>query len=259
MKFTTSDHVQLAYSDEGTGQPVVLIGGIGSYQGIWLPTQQYLVAQGYRVVTMDARNQGLSQRTIKGRRISRHAMDLAELLAALDLQNVIGIGNSMGASTLFAYASLFGKGRFKSFVDVDQSPKMIADRSWSFGFKNLTWDNFPAALKLPMGPATATPVTDEVRQAVQQARANHPYNPEQNYPCLVDHAFQDWRDVLLRLQIPLLVVAGDQSPYFDPHFASATTQLAPLGESAVVQHAGHIVMAEQPARFNAILSSFLAK
>lgn len=257
MKFTTSDHVKLAYTDEGEGQTVLLLSGIGSYGGIWQPTEQFLLTAGYRVINLDARNQGESQRTIKGRRISRHAMDVKELLTDLDLNNVIGVGNSMGASTLFAYASLFGSHRFSAFIDIDQSPKMISDETWQYGFKTLTWENFPEMLKLPLGPATATPVSENVREAVQTVRQAHPYDAEQNYACLVDHAFQDWRDVLLGLQIPLLVIAGEKSPYFDPQFASATAGLASQGQSQVIPNAGHIVMAEQPKLFNEALATFL--
>ncbi|MFC6255052.1 alpha/beta fold hydrolase [Secundilactobacillus hailunensis] len=257
MKFTTSDHIKLDFTDEGDGQPVLLLSGIGSYREIWAPTVQFLLNAGYRVINLDARNQGASQRTLKGRRMSRHALDVKELLDWLEVHDVVGIGNSMGASTLFAYASLFDSQRFSAFVDVDQSPKMISDETWSFGFKNLTWENFPAVLKLPMGSATVTPVSEEVRTSVQAARQARPYDTEQNYACLVDHAFQDWRDVLLRLPIPLLVIAGEKSPYFNPQFAAATAQLAPQGQAQIVKAAGHIVMAEQPAQFNEALSTFL--
>ena len=257
MKFTTSDHVKLDFTDEGDGQPVLLLSGIGSYREIWAPTIQFLLNAGYRVINLDARNQGASQRTLKGRRMRRHAMDVKELLDWLDVNDVVGIGNSMGASTLFAYASLFDSQRFSAFIDIDQSPKMISDDTWSFGFKDLTWENFPAALKLPMGAATATPVSEEVRTSVQAARQARPYDAEQNYACLVDHTFQDWRDVLLRLPIPLLVIAGEKSPYFDPQFATATARFAPQGQAQIIKGAGHIVMAEQPDLFNEALSTFL--
>lgn len=259
MEFTTSDHVRLSYTDEGDGPAVLLLSGIGSYREIWLPTKRFLVDTGYRVINLDARNQGASQRTFKGRRMSRHAIDIKEVLAHLDLTDVIGIGNSMGASTLFAYASLFGSHQFSAFIDVDQSPKMISDDTWQYGFKNLTWENFPEMLKLPFGTATATHVSDEVRTNVRAARQAHPYDAEQNNAFLVDHAFQDWRDVLLGLQIPLLIVAGAKSPYFDPKFAAVAADLAPRGQSQVIDNAGHIVMAEQPVLFNEALSAFLQK
>lgn len=257
LKFKTSDQVQLDYSDNGDGQAVLLLSGIGSYQGIWLPTEQALVDHGYRVITLDARNQGASQRTLKGRRMSRHALDVAELLDALKLSHVIGIGNSMGASTLFAYASLFGTRHFDAFVDIDQSPKMIADETWSYGFKTLTWESFPKLLKLPFGRATATHVSDQVVDTVRRQRSAHPYDSERNLAFLMDHAFQDWRDVIAKLTCPFLVIAGEQSPYFNSDFATVTANIAPQGQATVIKNAGHIVMSEQPALFNEALFHFL--
>lgn len=52
-----------------------------------------------------------------------------------------------------AYLSIYGKGRLKAMVDLDQSPKMIADKSWKYGFKDLTWDNYPDMLKFDFGKA----------------------------------------------------------------------------------------------------------
>lgn len=257
MKFKTSDHVQLDYSDVGDGHPVLLLTGIGAYKEIWQPTVTFLVQQGYRVISLDARNQGASQRTFKGQRMSRHALDVEELLTSLNLNEVLGIGNSMGASTLFAYASLFGAGRFKAFVDIDQSPKMIADDNWGFGFKNLTWGNFPEMLNLPFGRSTVTPVTEQLRQMVKQARDKHPYDSARNLAFLTDHAFQDWRDVISQLSIPLLIVVGEKSPYFNPKFAEVTANLAPQGHTAQIKNAGHIVMSEQPALFNECLLQFM--
>ena len=79
MKFITSDHVRLDYEDEGTGYPVILVSGLGMCKEIWRPTRNFL-QNGYRVVTFDARNQGASEHTFKGARISRHAIDVYELL-----------------------------------------------------------------------------------------------------------------------------------------------------------------------------------
>ena len=76
MKFITSDHVELDFTDEGAGQPVLLLSGIGGYREIWAPTVRFLLNAGYRVINLDARNQGVSERTIKGRRMSRHAIDI---------------------------------------------------------------------------------------------------------------------------------------------------------------------------------------
>ncbi len=259
MKFKTTDHVTLDYDDEGSGTPVIILTGIGGSRQIWQHQVKRLVDAGYRVINVDARNQGASQRTAKGLRISRHAMDIHNLITKLNLENPILMGNSMGAATFFAYVSLFGDQQIRAIIDVDQSPKMINDETWSDGFHELTWGTFPDLLKFPLGPATKMQISDDLYQAVQRANQAHPYDPDLNYAFLVDHAFQDWRDVVRQLNVPLLVVAGKKSPYFNPDFAAKTAAMAKLGESKAVEGCGHIVMAEQPEIFDQLMLDFLAQ
>ena len=121
MNFKTSDNVFLHYTDTQTDLPAIIcLPGIGA-SGQLFNKMVELLKDKYRVIVLDPRNQGKSQRTYKGQRMSRHAVDLEEFLTSLNLTNVIAIGNSMGASTLFAYASLFEKGRIKAMVDLDLS------------------------------------------------------------------------------------------------------------------------------------------
>jgi len=103
MQFKTNDGVTLSYDDEGTGVPIVILTGIGGSRVIWAAQIPRLIAAGYRVINLDARNQGASAHTIYGRRISRHAMDVAELMDDLELDQVILLGNSLGAATFFAF------------------------------------------------------------------------------------------------------------------------------------------------------------
>lgn len=78
------------------------------------------------------------------------------------------------------------------------------------------------------------------------------------FPLLVNHAVQDWRDVIRQLTVPFLIIAGAKSPFFNPDFAAVTAQMALRGQSVVIPEAGHIVMAEQSAAFNKALLEFLA-
>lgn len=257
MNFKTNDGVNLVYDDQGSGTPIVILTGIGGSRKIWSAQVPVLLENGYRVINIDAQNQGASDQTVQGRRISRHAMDVAELMTALDLDQAILMGNSLGAATFFAYLSLFGDKHVKAVIDVDQSPKMVADAGWPFGFKQLTWDNFPNLLAEPMGKSTAVRIDDAVYAQIHEEKQKYPYDAALNYPLMVDHAAQDWRDVLSQLQAPLLIIAGEQSPFFNPKFAATAAQLAHHGIAQIVPDAGHIVMAEQPKRFNQVLLSFL--
>ncbi|MGQ3491125.1 alpha/beta fold hydrolase [Limosilactobacillus mucosae] len=259
MKFITSDHVRLDYEDEGSGYPILLVSGLGMCKEIWRPTKEFLLQNGYRVVTFDARNQGASEHTFKGARISRHAIDVYELLQSLSIEHCLAVGHSMGASTMFGYVSLFGRGQLDGLIDIDQSPKMINDETWHYGFKDLSWDEFPAALKMPLGRATAVEIDAVTVAAVRQANAQHPYDESANLNFAIDHAFQDWRDIVALMPVPFLAVAGEKSPYFNSDFLQAIKILNEKAQTAKIANAGHAVMAEQPVEFNAVLGDFVKK
>lgn len=257
MDFTTNDGIQLHYYDTGEAKPVIVaIPGIGGSSQMWLDVMQ-LFKNDFRFIILDPRNQGLSQRTYQGQRISRHAQDLAELLQKLDLHDVIGIGNSMGAATLWSYISLYGSERLRAIVDLDQPPKMIRDQTWQYGFKELTWDNYPEYLKIDFGNAFYAHIDDEMFAKAKKEAEEHPYLAEDNYLCLIDHAEQDWRDVLMELPIPMLVLAGKNSPFFDYHFALAMQKLNPKIQVKIIENCGHLIQAEQPRTMYHEVSDFL--
>ncbi|WEV70228.1 alpha/beta hydrolase [Lactobacillus sp. ESL0785] len=257
MDFTTNDGIRLHYYDTGGTKPAIIaIPGIGGSSQLWARVAE-LFKKNFRFIILDPRNQGLSQRTYQGQRISRHAQDLAELLRILNLQDVIGIGNSMGAANLWSYISLFGSKPFKAIVDLDQSPKMICDQTWQYGFKDLTWNNYPEYLKFDFGTASYAHIDDEMFNQAKLEAQQYPYLPADNYLCLLDHAEQDWRDVLLDLDIPLLVLAGEKSPFFDYHFATQMQDLNPKIKAKVISNCGHLIQAEQPAAMYAAIMTFL--
>lgn len=257
MWLTTNDGVRLSYTDEGDGQPLVIMTGFGGAKEIWAAQIPALVAAGYRVINVDARNQGSSQHTVKGLRISRHGMDLAEVISQLSLANVVLLGNSMGAATIFAYLSLFGDANVAAVIDIDQSPRMINDAAWQFGFKHVTWNEFPDFFRMPLGSSTYKHIDDATFALVTKVGKAHPFDAKLNEPFLFDHAAADWRDVIRQLTVPLLIIAGQKSPYFNSDFAAVTAAMAQKGQSVVIPDAGHIVMAEQSDATTAALLAFL--
>lgn len=258
MKFKTNDDVILHYTDTGDEDKPALIGipGIGGSCQMW----QDLIAlfkNDYRFIMLDPRNQGQSERTYRGQRISRHAVDLEELLVKLNLHDVVAIGNSMGAANIWAYLSIYGKGRLKAMVDLDQSPKMIADKSWKYGFKDLTWDNYPDMLKFDFGKAFYHHIDEKMFLAAKKEYQEFPYDPAENYNCLVEHAEQDWRDMILDTPVSMLVIAGEKSPFFNPEFTQAIKMLNQDVQTAIVPECGHLPQAEQPEKTHEIIAEFL--
>jgi pimeloyl-ACP methyl ester carboxylesterase len=76
---------------------------------------------------------------------------------------------------------------------------------------------------------------------------------------LNDHAVQDWRDVIARLDVPSLFVAGRDSELWPCEHAEASASLNGLAASAVIENCGHAANIEQPDRFNELLLEFIAR
>lgn len=102
MPFVISDDLSIAYESYGEGQPLLLIHGFASNGRVnWVDTGwvDQLVKAGYRVVTMDNRGHGQSEKPLERELYSARSMarDAIALIKALELENVGVIGYSMGA------------------------------------------------------------------------------------------------------------------------------------------------------------------
>ena len=94
--FFDSGGVQIHYSDEGSGEPVVLIHGAGGYLEQWdeLGIRPALVEANYRVIALDLRGAGRSGRTPLQAPVAETARDVVRLLdhLAVDKAHVVGYG-----------------------------------------------------------------------------------------------------------------------------------------------------------------------
>jgi len=89
---------ELYYTDAGTGRPVVLVhGGFMSHR-LWDPQITALADQA-RVLAIDLRGHGRSDRPYEGHSAARYADDIAVFLEELDLTDAVYVGWSLGATT----------------------------------------------------------------------------------------------------------------------------------------------------------------
>lgn len=264
---TTTDGVRLHTTDQGAGPTVVLLAGYTAPLTSWVLQQRALVAAGHRVVSVDRRSHGESEAPQHGQRMSRHGKDLDDVLTALALEDVVLVGGSMGASTIWAHLDLVGTGRVRGVVSVDQTPRMRNGDGWEHGFHGFEDSNagtFFAAGPPPTGrgftAAQQQPGLDrlvaELGPAAGTLRGG--LRPE-TLPLLRDHAQQDWRDVVARVDVPVLMVAARQSQLWPCEHAAAAVADTPRGRAVVLEDCGHAANLDQPEAFNAALLEFLAE
>jgi non-heme chloroperoxidase len=258
----TTDGVSLHVTDEGNGPVVVLVAGFTAPASSWGHQARALRDAGHRVVAVDRRSHGLSESPAFGQRMARHGADLHDVLTALDLTDAVLVGGSMGASSIWAYCDLFGTGRMRGMVSVDQTPKMVNGDGWEFGFYGLTHANSGTFFDDGI-PDTGRGFTQEQAmpgglRAIELAGPGGfgVIRPE-TAPLLRDHAQQDWRDVVARLDVPVLMVAGRDSQYWPCEHAEGAVAGNPLGRSLVLDDCGHAANFDQPDAFDAAVLEFL--
>ena len=103
--------VDIFYTDQGSGQPVVLIHGFPLNGESWGKQQAALLEAGYRVIAYDRRGFGASTKTASGSDYDTFAADLHALVEELELTDAVLVGFSMGTGEIARYLSRYGADR----------------------------------------------------------------------------------------------------------------------------------------------------
>jgi non-heme chloroperoxidase len=101
----TADGASLAVWDIGKGPTVVLPHCWGCSHEIWVPVARRLVEGGHRVVLYDQRGHGASTRGTTPLSIEGLAHDLTTVLDALNVEDAVLAGHSMGGMTIMSLAT----------------------------------------------------------------------------------------------------------------------------------------------------------
>lgn len=116
--FHASDGVSLHYFDAGTGAAIVLVPGWMMPADIFEPQINGL-SKRFRVIALDPRSQGDSEKTAEGNTLERHAQDIKELLEHLQLRNVVLLGWSNGVPDVLTFVEQNGAENLRGVVLVD--------------------------------------------------------------------------------------------------------------------------------------------
>ena len=128
--FKTSDGVEMSYISAGEGKPIVMLHG-WSQSAEQFKYQIPAFAEHYRVIAVDLRGHGESEKVSFGYRIARLSKDLQELIGALQLEKPHLLGHSMGCAIIWSYLDLFGADEIDRLVLVDQSPLGTLRSHWN--------------------------------------------------------------------------------------------------------------------------------
>jgi pimeloyl-ACP methyl ester carboxylesterase len=275
--FTTSDGCALDYRVDGPDDApdtLVLLHGWSQSRAMFdraLPR----LARGIRVITYDQRGHGESAKPGHGARIARLAADLRELLDHLGVTTAHLAGHSMGASVLWSFIDQYGTSRIRSLIIVDQpsacvvlpwmDPAEAAQAGAILDFagaeqfvRAVAEDNRDVRYAFLVSMLTKDVAADDLAWMAQE---NMKLPASWGARLLLDHIMQDWRDVLPRIDVPTLVLAGEVS-HVAPASQEWTAAHIPDARSRVFskdEGGAHFAFFQEPAPFCDAVTTFVAQ
>lgn len=271
--FTTSDGVKLHYLEAGSGRTLVLIHG-WSQCAEQFKYQIEGLSSNYRVIAIDQRGHGFSEKPGFGYKIHRLSEDLRELLISLELTDVTVLGHSMGCSVIWGYWELFGADRLAKVILVDESPHLTANPAWTPAELEAAGPIFSLESAYDTCNALAGPKGEETTRAVigGMVTKNLPEDAKEwIFECnfrmtrqdastlMFNHAFQDWRDLIPRITLPTLVISGRVSPipWKSQEWVAGQIKGARLEIFEEEEGGNHFMFFENPEKFNRIVTGFI--
>ncbi|MCO1335838.1 alpha/beta hydrolase [Microbulbifer sp. OS29] len=271
--FTTSDGVTLRYLEVGRGPILLMLHGWS--QGAVLFKYQLSGLSGhFRVIALDMRGHGQSDKPSHGHRLSRLAKDLQELVTNLQPGRIHLLGHSAGCSVIWSYLEMFGGRNVDKLIFIDEPACLLADPSWPETERLAAGGIFtPDALYRfvdnLVGPK-GTDATREILLSMVTPAMSAPQREELvavNLQCprlwaaklFVDNVTQDWRDFIPTIKKPTLLVFGRASPH--PLECQQWIHRQINGSRLEVFEAeeggSHFLFLEAPAKLNTLIDEFL--
>ncbi|MBL0885976.1 alpha/beta fold hydrolase [Myceligenerans indicum] len=218
---TTSDDVDIFYKDWGSGSPVVFCHGWPLNSDAWDRQLKAVADAGYRGVAHDRRGHGRSTQTFTGNDMDHYADDLATLLDALDLRDVVLVGHSTGGGEVAHYLGRHGSARVRKAVLLGAVPPlMLQTEENPEGTPLSAFDDIRAGvladraqfyqdLSVPFygGNREGSTVTQGTRDQFWRLSMQAGLAPA--YDCIEQFSAVDYTADLETIDVPVLVAHGD--------------------------------------------------
>ena len=267
---TTQDGTTIYYKDWGAGQPVAFSHGWPLNADAWDDQMLFVVSHGLRGVAHDRRGHGRSSQPSNGNDMDTYADDLAAVIEALDLRDVVLVGHSTGGGEVARYIGRHGTSRIAKAVLVGAvAPLMLKTDANPGGLPLDAFDSIRASvsgdrsqfwkdLSAPFYGANrpGSRVTQGVRDAFWLWGMQ--VGLKAAYECVKAFSETDLTEDLRKFDVPTLVVHGDDD------------QIVPIADSALLSSkivknatlkvypgAPHGLMTTHKDQLNADLLAFL--
>lgn len=257
--YLTRPEGRIGYEVDGHGPLVVLVPGMGDLRSAYRFLAPALVAEGFRVASVDLRGHGDSDTTFTSYGDAETSSDVVVLIEELGAPAFV-IGNSMSAGSAVMAAArrpelvsgLVLVGPFVRNGAVTAMQKIVLRTAMAPLWAAAAWKAY-----LPKLYAGRRPVDfDEHRHDVVASLRRPGYAKAFSLTTRTDHGPAEAS--LPMVSAPTLVVMGEQDPDFpDPAAEASWLAEALHGEVLMVADAGHYPQSQQPELVTSAVVTFL--
>ncbi|MFD3925770.1 alpha/beta fold hydrolase [Streptomyces sp. NPDC058614] len=246
--------------DRGTGDPVLFLHGIGCNALTWEPQLQVL-ASSRRVIAIDARGHGGSPPAEGPMTLRDYADDVLAVMSALGIERAPVVGLSMGGMVAMTMA-LAAPERVTGLVLADtgaHANEQMAAMMRAAGASAVEYGmraNVEQMTPALFSSAALAENPPYIREFQDQVATTDPYSFSVALGAIAE---LDLLDDLPRLDVPTLVLVGDEDQSLPPEFSKAIASAVPGAELHVIEDAGHMANLDQPEVFTDHLVRFLSR
>jgi non-heme chloroperoxidase len=270
---TTKDGTRIHYKDWGAGPAVVFSHGWPLNADSWESQMVFLADNGFRCIAHDRRGHGRSSQSWGGNDMDTYADDLAQLLEQLDLRDASLFGFSTGGGEVARYVGRHGTQRVARLGLISSvPPQMLKTDRNPGGLPIQVFDRLRAGSRanraqlyrdLANGPffgfnrEGATPSPGLVEWFWMQGMlAGH----KNTYDCIKAFSETDFSQDLARIDVPTLVIHGDDDQIVPIDAAGRAAARLVKGATLIVyEGAPHGLTDTHKDRLNADLLAFLTR
>ncbi len=260
MPTIKSGDAEIFYEAQGDGPPVVLLHAFPANHELWLPAAKALTSR-YRVIVPDLRGHGASEAGEGPATMEKHAADLARLLDDAEVGRAALAGVSIGGYVLFEFWRRY-RGRVASLALIDTKAQPDNDQARANRLQSAA-----GVLEKGVEPFVDTMLPKLFGETTQRTRPDlmnsarklmMKMSPQDVN--LVQRGMAERPDsvpTLKTINVPTLVVVGDEDIVSAPADAELMCQNIPNAQMKVIPRAGHYAVWEQPEDVGKVLRQFL--
>ena len=254
--------INLSYTDQGEGVPLVFIHAFPLSSAMWEP-QIKKFSKNYRVIAIDLRGHGESEASLWHFTLDDYAEDIHALLTHMSITQATFIGLSMGGYTLFSLYRQFPE-LVKAMVLANTRAQADSKeaKAGRFGMAQTAFLKGPQAIAELMMPKILAPSTIEYRKDIVD-RIRSIILKNQASGIIVDLMAMaqrpDSTTLLSKISCPTLIIVGEHDIATPPAEAHYMNDRIPDSTLVTIPQAGHMSNLEQSDAFNRALSDFFAE